>query len=277
MKIRNVLLAALVLCLATFASALPKRPANSYVYDENRLMSAQQVEFFDKLASELYRKTGVAIAAALVDDIGRQDARMFALETAESWGVGGKSNEGILIFVAMKQRRRSVEVGYGAEGYLPDALFADLFASGRALLYYTGVTRVARNILAQIVRNLFLGDRATLGLIRDIAFNADFAVDALSRADEAGLAEALRRSWALNCELDSGTCPPSVAPIAAVLERHGAAFKLLGAGGGGYLFAVAPSAAAAAEIRLELGRHPPNPRARFVTPSLSAGLQITRS
>ena len=161
--------------------------------------------------------------------------------------------------------------------YLPDALFADLFASGRALLYYTGVTRVARNILAQIVRNLFLGDRATLGLIRDIAFNADFAVDALSRADEAGLAEALRRSWALNCELDSGTCPPSVAPIAAVLERHGAAFKLLGAGGGGYLFAVAPSAAAAAEIRLELGRHPPNPRARFVAPSLSSGLQITRS
>ena len=161
--------------------------------------------------------------------------------------------------------------------YLPDALFADLFASGRALLYYTGVTRVARNILAQIVRNLFLGDRATLGLIRDIAFNADFAVDALARADEAGLAEALRRSWALNCELDAGTCPPSVAPIAVVLERHGAAFKLLGAGGGGYLFAVAPSAAAAAEIRLELGRNPPNPRARFVAPSLSAGLQITRS
>ncbi len=161
--------------------------------------------------------------------------------------------------------------------YLPDALFADLFASGRALLYYTGVTRVARNILAQIVRNLFLGDRATLGLIRDIAFNADFAADALSRADEDGLAEALRRSWALNRELDAGTCPPSVAPIAEVLERHGAAFKLLGAGGGGYLFAVAPSAAAAAEIRLELGRNPPNPRARFVTPSLSAGLQITRS
>ena len=161
--------------------------------------------------------------------------------------------------------------------FLPDALFADLFASGRAMLYYTGVTRVARNILAQIVKNLFLGDRATLGLIRDISLNADFASDAVARADEAALAEALRRSWALNRELDSGTCPPSVAPIVAVMENHGAALKLLGAGGGGYLLALAPDAAAAAAIRDDLKRNPPNPRARFVAPSLSRGLQVTRS
>ncbi|MBQ9727307.1 MAG: bifunctional fucokinase/L-fucose-1-P-guanylyltransferase [Kiritimatiellae bacterium] len=161
--------------------------------------------------------------------------------------------------------------------FLPDAPFADLFASGRALLYYTGVTRVARNILAQIVKNLFLGDRATLGLIRDIALNADFAADAAARADEAAIAEALRRSWALNRELDSGTCPPSVAPIVAVMEKHGAALKLLGAGGGGYLLALAPDAAAAAAIRADLSRDPPNPRARFVAPSLSRGLQVTRS
>ena len=160
MKIRNVLLAALVLCLATFASALPKRPANSYVYDENRLMSAQQVEFFDKLASELYRKTGVAIAAALVDDIGRQDARMFALETAETGHlVFGTlhTNEGILIFVAMKQRRRSVEVGYGAEGYLPDALVErlqqkTLIPAFRTERYGEGIVALAYGIAEVVAR-----------------------------------------------------------------------------------------------------------------------------
>ncbi len=61
------------------------------------------------------------------------------------------------------------------------------------------------------------------------------------------------------------------------MERHGAALKLLGAGGGGYLLALAPTAADAAAIRADLTREPPNPRARFVTPSLSAGLQVTRS
>ncbi len=62
------------------------------------------------------------MACALMNDIGKYNYRDFALKTAEKWGVGGKTNEGILIFVDLKQRRRSVEIGYGAEGYLPDVL-----------------------------------------------------------------------------------------------------------------------------------------------------------
>lgn len=209
----------------------------------------------------------------------RQDlvARTVVLEQLLSSGGGWQDQvggifRGAKIAVTRPGLRQTPDVRY-----LPDAVFSDLFASGRALLYYTGITRVARNILAQIVRNLFLGDRATLGLIRDIALNAGFAADAVSRADEAALAEALRRSWALNRELDAGTCPPAVEPIVRVMEKHGAALKLLGAGGGGYLLALAPTAADAAAIRADLAREPPNPRARFVAPSLSAGLQVTRS
>ena len=101
---------------------LPKRPQNSNVYDEDRLLSKQEVQFVNELSEQLYKKAGVGLAVALIHDIGYADFRDYALKIAESWGVGGKSNEGILIFAAMKQRRRSVEVGYGAEGYLPDVL-----------------------------------------------------------------------------------------------------------------------------------------------------------
>ena len=101
---------------------LPKRPQNSYVYDEDRFLTKQEVQFVNELAEQLYKKAGVGLAVALIHDIGYADFRDYALKIAESWGVGGKSNEGILIFAAMKQRRRSVEVGYGAEGYLPDVL-----------------------------------------------------------------------------------------------------------------------------------------------------------
>ena len=103
-------------------AGLPKRPVNSYVYDEDRLLSKQEVEFINALAEELYKKTKVGLAVALIHDIGFADFRDYAVNIAESWGVGGKTDEGILIFAAMKQRRRSVEIGYGAEGYLPDAL-----------------------------------------------------------------------------------------------------------------------------------------------------------
>ena len=86
------------------------------------MMTNQEIKLFNNLSEELYRKTGVAMACALLNDIGHADYRTFAMKTAERWGVGGKSNEGILIFVDLKNRRRSVEIGYGSEGFLPDAL-----------------------------------------------------------------------------------------------------------------------------------------------------------
>lgn len=133
----------------------PPRPINSYVYDENRLMTAQEIQQFNLIAEELYRKAGVGLAAALMNDIGSNDYRDYAVNTAQSWGIGGKSNEGILIFVALKQRRRSVEIGYGAEGYLPDALVerlqqATLIPAFRQQKYGTGILALAWEI-AQVV------------------------------------------------------------------------------------------------------------------------------
>jgi len=159
---------ALVLCIvlatATFAglggtaqksNQIPPRPKNSYVYDENRLMSAQEVQQFNLIAEELHKKAGVGMAAALMNDIGDNDYRDFAVRTAQNWGIGSKADEGILIFVSLKQRRRSVEVGYGAEGYLPDALVErlqqnSLIPAFRQQKYGTGVLALAWEI-AQVV------------------------------------------------------------------------------------------------------------------------------
>ena len=136
-------------------AGLPKRPTNSYVYDEDRLLSKQEVQFFNALAEELYKKAKVGLAVALVHDIGYADFRDYAVKIAQSWGVGGKSDEGILIFAAMKQRRRSVEVGYGAEGYLPDVLVERLqqktiVPAFRVEKYGQGVITLAWEI-AQVV------------------------------------------------------------------------------------------------------------------------------
>ena len=136
-------------------AGLPKRPQNSYVYDEDRLLSKQEVQFINALAEELYKKAKVGLAVALVHDIGYADFRDYAVNIAQSWGVGGKSDEGILIFAAMTQRRRSVEVGYGAEGYLPDALVErlqqkTLVPSFKIQKYGQGVVTLAWEI-AQVV------------------------------------------------------------------------------------------------------------------------------
>ena len=101
-----------LLFFASFLFSGP--PVNSYVFDENRLLTTQETELFNLIAQELYNKTGVGLAAALYQDIGDEDPREFALKTAESFGIGKKGvDEGILIFVAMNQKRRSVEVDFG--------------------------------------------------------------------------------------------------------------------------------------------------------------------
>lgn len=162
--------------------------------------------------------------------------------------------------------------------WLPEALLEEGIRSGRFLLYYTGLTRLARNILGEIVRGIFLNSRRTVAAIEDIACNAAFTAEAIQRNDEAALREAVRRSWQLNCALDSGTRPPQVARITDAIDPFGAAYKLLGAGGGGYLLILAPDLAAAAGVKDALLRNPPNPRARFVAMAVSrTGMQITRS
>ena len=162
--------------------------------------------------------------------------------------------------------------------WLPERFFSGDFANERLLLYYTGLTRVAHNILKEIVRGLFLNDGATLDCLGAIGRNAAFVHDAIQRQDYAGFGEAIRRSWELNQRLDAGT---NTAATQAIMEAVGGdllSAKLLGAGGGGYFLMVARDADAAHRVRRTLSERPPNPRARFVNFSLSTtGLQVTRS
>jgi galactokinase/mevalonate kinase-like predicted kinase len=162
--------------------------------------------------------------------------------------------------------------------WLPDYLFGHDYANRSILLYYTGVTRLAKNILAEIVRGIFLNSPTHLSIIADIAANADFASAAIQKCDYEMLLTAIRNSWDLNQRLDSGTNPPAVQQIFERVRDYLGAAKLLGAGGGGYLLFCAKDEAAAAKIKGTLTEQPPNPRARFVEFSLSeTGLQLTRS
>jgi galactokinase/mevalonate kinase-like predicted kinase len=163
-------------------------------------------------------------------------------------------------------------------GWLPHHLFDHDYANRSILLYYTGLTRLAKNILAEIVRGLFLNSPSHLGIIADIGANADFASAAIQKCDYEMLLVAIRNSWTLNQRLDAGTNPPEVQQILDCVRDYLAAAKLLGAGGGGYLLLFGKDEAAAARIKQLLTNHPPNARARFVDFSLSeTGLQLTRS
>ena len=81
----------------------------------------------DLLSREVLQKTGVAIVVATVKSIEDNDPADYVNRLYEAWGIGKKGEDkGILIFLALKERRIRIETGYGVEGILPDGLVGEI-------------------------------------------------------------------------------------------------------------------------------------------------------
>ena len=205
-------------------------------------------------------------------------ARTLALEQMLTTGGGWQDQAGgIFRGIKLIETARGL-VQKPTFRWLPEHLFEPKYANSSILLYYTGLTRLAKNILREIVRGMFLNSPSRLQVLQEIGHNAETAFQAIQTSDYSSLAGAIRTSWRLNQQLDSGTNTPEVKAILDPIADWLDAAKLLGAGGGGYFLFLAKDANAARCIRHELTEKPPNDRARFVDFSLSTtGLQLTRS
>ena len=162
--------------------------------------------------------------------------------------------------------------------WLPDYLFTAPEYRACHLLYYTGITRTAKGILAEIVRSMFLNSTEHLGLLGQMKAHALDLYEAVQRGNFDEMGRLVGKTWEQNKRLDSGTNPPEVEAIIRQIHDYCLGYKLPGAGGGGYLYMVAKSSEAAARIRSILTQNPPNACARFVEMTLSdKGFQVSRS
>ena len=162
--------------------------------------------------------------------------------------------------------------------WLPDTLWTDPENRACHLLYYTGITRTAKQILAEIVRGMFLNSAAHLDILNGMKEHALQMFEAIQRGNMVEYGRLVRRTWSQNKALDSGTEPPLVAQLCQRIDDLCAGYKLPGAGGGGYLYMVAKDPEAAARIKHILTAEPLTASARFVEMKLSRkGLQVSRS
>lgn len=162
--------------------------------------------------------------------------------------------------------------------WLPDQLFVHPDYRDCHLLYYTGITRTAKGILAEIVSSMFLNSGMHLSLLAEMKAHAMDMSEAILRGNFSSFANLVGKTWIQNQALDCGTNPPAVAAIIEMIKDYTLGYKLPGAGGGGYLYMIAKDPQAAGQIRRILTEHAPNPRARFVEMTLSEkGLQVSRS
>lgn len=162
--------------------------------------------------------------------------------------------------------------------WLPADVMESPKTSGTFMLYYTGITRTAKNILAEIVQGMFLNSSRHLSTLNKIKSHAGEVFDVVMRGDHANFAKAVARSWELNNELDEGTSTPEIEKMVAMVKEHLLGFKLLGAGGGGFMLMITKDLKSAAKVREIFEANPVNNKARFVDMTVSkTGFVVTRS
>lgn len=97
------------------------------VNDFAGVIGAQYAAPMENLAQEVLEKTGTAVVVATVETIGDSDPADYANRLYGAWGIGKKGEDkGVLIFLAVKERKVRIETGYGVEGILPDGLAGEI-------------------------------------------------------------------------------------------------------------------------------------------------------
>lgn len=162
--------------------------------------------------------------------------------------------------------------------WLPTDLYTQPEYQACHLLYYTGITRTAKTILAEIVQKMFLNDHDQVALLREMKAHSLQMYETIQRNDFKEMGKLVGKTWLQNQAIDAGTNPLEVKKLTDLIDDLCLGYKLPGAGGGGYLYMVAKDPEAAARIKVILNANRPNGNARFVGMSLSkTGLQVSRS
>ena len=114
----------LALCVAQTALAIEVVPqtADFYVNDAAGLLSPETKQYIIDVNKKLKKASGTQVVVVTVPDMGGAALEDYATTLFRKYGIGDKQkNNGLLLLLALKERKFRIEVGYGLEGVLNDA------------------------------------------------------------------------------------------------------------------------------------------------------------
>jgi uncharacterized protein len=129
MKYRVLSLCLLLLTVLSISAKSQFPQPQGWVNDFAGVMTEENKTELTAWLTELKEKTDVEMAIAIFPSLEGADYNDFATDLFRAWGVGNKQSEGILLLIAVQERKIKFEVGYAAEEYLTDVYTNQAFQS----------------------------------------------------------------------------------------------------------------------------------------------------
>src|ERR1700690_2965961 len=112
-----------------------KLKPTGYVNDFAHVLDARGARSLEDYCANLERVTGVQMAIVLVPTLDSEPVEDVANRLYREWGIGKKGkDEGILILLAVKDRKSRVEIGYGVEPIISDGAAGGILRQIRPIL-----------------------------------------------------------------------------------------------------------------------------------------------
>jgi uncharacterized protein len=120
-RVLPILLACAALARAALALDVPF--LSGRVNDDAHLFDANAASRLESALKDYETRTGRQFVVLTIPSLGDEPLEDYSLKVARAWKLGRKGkDDGILLLVARDDRKVRIEVGYGLEGSLPDAL-----------------------------------------------------------------------------------------------------------------------------------------------------------
>ncbi len=138
-----------------FAQEFPAKPT-TLVNDYTNTLNASQLSQLEQKLVAFDDSTSNQITVVIIKSVGDYDINEYALELGRKWGVGGKGkNNGVVLLIAMGDRKMSIQTGYGLEGALPDVytkriIENDIKPFFKENDYYSGIDAGTNSIISLI-------------------------------------------------------------------------------------------------------------------------------
>jgi len=123
-----ILVVAGIACVCAHAESVSQLPIpNSYVQDFAGVIDAGSKQQMEELSRQVYEQAHATIEIVTIHSLDGVGIEEFATDLEDKWKVGPKGTDrGVLMILAINDRKRRIEVGYGLEGILNDAKVGDI-------------------------------------------------------------------------------------------------------------------------------------------------------